>query len=239
MRPLIVGTIAAVLFALLIPGCSQSRTAPEQASIIDWVDFIQYGGETYTGMYNSVLSDPALLDRPLGTVKFNVSANVHDPSYTPKDGDAAFLQKGTVLYGLKGVPDHSMLAVKEASEINGYRLYCVSGKYPNFPWPYKSLPKEQVIQAEIYRADHGAHTKLKQLQKRDAAMLIDLLDSAVLNKDFIADTKQIDPQTYEIVVYTGQVFAYRYHVFYDHHTYYWCPWDTELLPDKIGSYLTP
>ena len=70
---------------------------------IDWVDFIRFGGITYSA---SPVPGRPLVANDLGpvfaTVKFKLDGNVQDPNYQSKDGDAAFLNPGTKVYTVKG-----------------------------------------------------------------------------------------------------------------------------------------
>ena len=86
---------------------------------IDWVNFIQVGSTQY--IYGSV-STADLQEADLGPVythvRFKVSDNVCDPSYRPKDGDAAFLEPGTPVYQVNGQPPAEQLAAR----FNGHIL---------------------------------------------------------------------------------------------------------------------
>jgi hypothetical protein len=88
---------------------------------IDWVNFVQVGDTQY-------VADPDLqevADTDLGPafaeVKFKVDGNVCDPSYRPKDGDAAFLDKGTAIYLVRGYPAGDRLAARFNGKLVLYR----------------------------------------------------------------------------------------------------------------------
>lgn len=101
--------------ACQLPG---SRSGCESVAI-DWVNFIEVGSTQY--IYGSVPT-AELQEGDLGPVfthvKFKVSDNVCDPSYRPKDGDAAFLEPGTPVYQVKGQPPAEQLAAR----FNGHIL---------------------------------------------------------------------------------------------------------------------
>jgi hypothetical protein len=86
---------------------------------IDWVNFVQVGSTQYV---SGTLSTAQLQEGDLGPVythvKFKLSENVCDPSYRPKDGDAAFLEPGTPVYQVKGQPAAEQLAAR----FNGHIL---------------------------------------------------------------------------------------------------------------------
>lgn len=71
---------------------------------IDWVNFVQFAGITY--LAHSLHVGRPLQTSDLGpvfaTVKFKLEGNVQDPAYRAKDGDAAFLDAGTIVYTMKG-----------------------------------------------------------------------------------------------------------------------------------------
>lgn len=79
---------------------------------IDWVDFIKFNDITYLRVINKAASindqDLAFYDE----IKFSLYGNVNDPSYRIKNGDSAFLDKGTPVYSLKGYSPSFRLVVK-------------------------------------------------------------------------------------------------------------------------------
>jgi len=85
--------------ALLAVGCGpiSGRTH------IDYVDFIRSGGLDYMAVWGP---GRALTDADLGPVQFHVrtmlSGAGKEPSYQPKDGDAAFVPSGTPVYAVQG-----------------------------------------------------------------------------------------------------------------------------------------
>jgi hypothetical protein len=112
--------VAAILFvaACVRPGSN----APCSNVQIDWVNFIQIGSTQYVA---GAASAPVVLQEgdlgPVYThVKFNVSANVCDPSYRLKDGDAAFLDAGTPIYQVTGHPPSAELAARFNGSIVAY-----------------------------------------------------------------------------------------------------------------------
>jgi|SRR5919201_1641940 hypothetical protein len=103
--------------ACQLPGASSNCHAQ-----IDWVDFIEVGSTQY------VAGGPApgiLQESDLGPiyahVKFKVSGNVCDPSYRPKDGDAAFLDVGTPIYQVNGQAPGTELAARFRGQILVYK----------------------------------------------------------------------------------------------------------------------
>lgn len=110
-------TVVALLagVACQLPG---SRSGCENVAI-DWVNFIQVGSTQYiSGTVPTAELQEADLGPVYTHVKFKVSDNVCDPSYRPKDGDAAFLEPGTPVYQVKGQPPAEQLAAR----LNGHIL---------------------------------------------------------------------------------------------------------------------
>jgi hypothetical protein len=89
---------------------------------IEWVNFVQFHGVTYTTPTIRVGRAPA--DDDLGpvfaTVRFKVADNVDDPNYQLHDGDAAFLAAGTPIYAVKGYSTTFRLAAQFAGQLTFY-----------------------------------------------------------------------------------------------------------------------
>lgn len=111
--------------------------------------FIKWDGEDYTALYSGVLADEQYISKEIGTVNFKVADNVTNTSYKTKDGDAAFHEKGTRLFSIEGQED--LLAVKDESVVNGYRVYSAKEDTEN-KWDFNNLPLDKVQHIEIYLA---------------------------------------------------------------------------------------
>jgi len=120
-RPTWAGPIAMVLLASSLAGCSLTSPFTSTAVAIDWVDFVQFNGVTYV---RNIESDAPLQEADLGaqyaTVRFKLSGNVDDPSYHAKDGDAAFLEPGTIMYEVRGYAPTVRLATHVDGQIALY-----------------------------------------------------------------------------------------------------------------------
>jgi hypothetical protein len=121
MAPKIVAMVGALLLAAACQLPWQSSRCNAQ---IDWVNFVQVGSTQYvagpasqavTGLKQSDLGPE------YGKVKFKVSGNVCDPGYKLKDGDAAFLDPGTLIYQVIGHPPTEELAARFNGVITVYR----------------------------------------------------------------------------------------------------------------------
>ena len=105
-----------LIFASILTACSAANNIGIK-STIDWVDFVILNDIHYTRNYqdNYKLSDDSI-DGLFGKVKFNVSENIDQPNYKFKNGDSAFLPKGTKLYKMKEYKPEFRIAVKVDEE---------------------------------------------------------------------------------------------------------------------------
>ena len=113
--------LASVAALVLLSACGLPGVGGQCSSQIDWVDFVQIGSTQYlAGLEGS----PTLQETDLGPVfahvRYKVSGNVCDPSYRPKDGDAAFLDPGTPIYQVDGHPPSQLLAARHDGRIVAY-----------------------------------------------------------------------------------------------------------------------
>lgn len=104
------------------PRSSSPSTQSTPNIIIDWANFIRFGGITY-------IAAPARAGRSLtasdlgpvfATVTFRLQGNVHNPGYHSKDGDAAFLDAGSKVYTVKGYKPTFRLATQVNKDITLY-----------------------------------------------------------------------------------------------------------------------
>lgn len=95
---------AVLLLAVAVSGCGLERFLGRSPTVmIDWVDFVKVRGITYLMVHGAGRTlVPEDLGEPFDSVRFRVAGNVTDSSYRTKNGDAAFLAPGTVLYAVKG-----------------------------------------------------------------------------------------------------------------------------------------
>lgn len=118
-------TVAAAVGMLALAACqAPGSTSGCKNVMIDWVDFVKVGSTQYVA---GTGPEATLSEGDLGAVfahvKFKVDGNVCDPSYQPKDGDAAFLDPGTPIYAVKGYVTSELLAAKRNGEIVAYRAF--------------------------------------------------------------------------------------------------------------------
>jgi hypothetical protein len=223
-----------ILLLIVLTGC---RSTPfDGHSIIDWVDFIKWEGIEYDGIYSGVLADEVFIEEKLGTVKFKVADNVTIPNYKIRNGDAAFHEKGTEIFTIKGQPN--LIAIKDASQINGYKVYHSSGVKER-QWHFKNVPIDKVNEVEIYQPYTSQGNKLlsKFTKHEKINRILQLLIDSEESPYFQPNTEKGDPDYFQIVLYTDEPIAYKYDIQFDGSTYYWFPWDTAILSNEIQTFL--
>ncbi|WP_153731668.1 hypothetical protein [Sporosarcina obsidiansis] len=107
---------------LLLAGCSAdpSRLLPSsQQTIIDWVEFVKWNDTTYTANYETnELNKDWETGEVLGEVKYMLDGHA-GTNHKSKNGDAAYLPKGTKLYEIKGYdPAFRILADGRVFEVS-------------------------------------------------------------------------------------------------------------------------
>ncbi|HKW58977.1 MAG TPA: hypothetical protein VJR46_04405 [Candidatus Dormibacteraeota bacterium] len=107
---------------VIVAGCQMPGSAQGCGTVqIDWVDFIQLGSTQYVaGLATPATLQESDLGPVVAQVKFKVAGNVCDPSYRPKDGDAAFLDPGTPIYKVNGNAVSAMVAARRNGQIAAY-----------------------------------------------------------------------------------------------------------------------
>ncbi|OLN22259.1 hypothetical protein BTO30_10955 [Domibacillus antri] len=200
-------------------------------STIDWVDFIKFNGRQYEGIYSGVAADPKMAGGEIGQVQFMVVDNISNPHYRPKNGDAAFWEKGTKIFSVKGEPD--MIAVQDEHEIHGYRLYYANTD--EYQWHYKHVDKDELNKIDIYNEDSRLLHTFSDQQTIKA--FINLLDSGETTPSFSPNTASGDPAMYQMIFYTDQTAAYKFPLFFDGDVWFWHPWDTSILPDGMEKWI--
>ena len=161
-----------------------------------------------------------------------------NPNYKIKDGDAAFLEKGTKIYQVKGNTD--LVAVKDQEEIGGYRVYYRDRGSYNFY--FKNLNQNEVEKIQIYEEHDGDTKHEHQLLSTitDSSQItnfLGLLNQGTENGDFQYDHSLPYQRAFTIVFYAKKAVAYRYNLFYNGKEYGWTPWSQEVLPVSIGEFL--
>lgn len=84
---------------------------------IDWVDFIVLNDINYHRAYLEDFNlEKDKVGKVIGKVEFNVANNIDNPKYEVKNGDAAFLEKGTKIYKLMDYSTNFRVAVYTNNE---------------------------------------------------------------------------------------------------------------------------
>jgi hypothetical protein len=222
-----------IFLLFVVTGC---RTTPfDGHSVIDWVDFIKWDGIEYNGIYSGVIANEEYIGEKLGTVKYKVADNVTNPNYKIRNGDAAFHDKGTEIFTIKG--QTNLIAVKDANQINGYKVYR-SHESEN-QWNFKDLDKDRVNKVEIYQPYTSEGNKLlgNYTNHEELNRLLKLLQNSEESPNFQPNMAKGDPDFYQIVMYTNEPIAYKFDVQFDGTSYFWYPWDTAVISNDIQSFL--
>lgn len=180
--------------------------------MIDWVDSIKLNDISYLRIQAVIAK--ADLAEPIGTVKFKLSENVHDPNYKTKNGDAAFLEPGTPIYRLKnykpsfrvGVQSGNSIAVYEVSQNpkaqSGADLFDISDKVSSIGInneqdnseivritdPQKIHQLVQLVQDAKVESNYSAKSGKRYF------IAFYLNDGSVLNRAFWPETHEIWPE---------------------------------------------
>lgn len=230
-----------ILIALtaLIVLCSCSKgDRIKGGSEIDWVDFVKLNGHSYTGSWENVIKNPAQVStETVGKVKFKVADVVTNPDYRTKDGDAAFLDKGTDLYRVEGFKTDEVIAAKDEQRIGGYRLYVENDYSKNLQQRYNDVIKDNIERVELYHQDDVK--PYKTLDDSETKRFIHLLESGKNTQNYSPQNKEGDPVYYQVVLYTGEPFAFAFSLVDDGVNVYFSPWDTRIVGDEIRSLIEP
>ncbi len=223
------------LFMLLIIILSGCQTLGQHA-VIDWVDFIKWDGKEFDGIYTGVIADEKYIGEKLGEIKFKVADNVSDPEYKIKNGDAAFHEKGTAIFAIKGFPN--LIAVKTSEAINGYKIYSARTAEKH-QWRFPDMPMEKVNQVEIYRVYTTDGTKrIVEIKSHEQiSHLLQILKNSKESPNFQPNTEKGDPDYYQMVLYTGEPIAYMFDLNFDGHTYFWYPSEPSILSNEISAFI--
>jgi len=227
----IIAFLALLLTLAMLSGC---RSIGGQ-TIIDWVDFLKLNGISYTGQWSAVVTDPAQIGGEIGKVKFNVADNVHHSGYKTKEGDAAFLPKGTVVYEVNGYPDRSFVAVKDSEAYNGYRLYADDRKIRELAASLE--PDERKVSSARLYEGYTDFKLLMELKASRAALFVSMLKRSEEREDYTPAVTNGDPKAYRIVLDTGDAIGYSNFLYDDGIRYYWHDNNIKLLPSEFAYYL--
>src|SRR4051812_10526914 len=110
---------AAAVASRAQPCPSPTRLGPEggTATIIDYVDFVQWDGKQYLSMFaHPTRVNTAELGERVGTVRCRISDSGAGLHYRFRDGDSAFLAPGTQLFAVRGWPVRCRIAAAPAQE---------------------------------------------------------------------------------------------------------------------------
>lgn len=96
----------------------------EGSAVISWIDFVKLNGAMYVAdrVAKRTTVGPDELGAPLGEIACKLSDNVGDPDYDIQDGDAGYLDPGTVVYELKDYATWFRVAARSRGELVVYEV---------------------------------------------------------------------------------------------------------------------
>lgn len=197
--------------------------------VVDWIDFVKLEDRTYEAAWKVVVADPSNVVEQVGTVKKMLDGNVTRANYKSKNGDAAYLPKGTKLMKLDGIATDRLLAVADASYPNGYKLYSNRSNPEAAQLIQTASESGKVVRVDLIE-DGGQTMKFHRTLNGDAASsFAAMLKSADSSVKPASGPDGSDTKYYSVVVYTADnPLAVRYRIRYAG-THYW-------LESESGEY---
>lgn len=224
-------TAVMLICLLLLSGC---RFGTVSHSIIEWVDFLKLNGITYTGTWHAALTDPSKIGKEIGKVRFKVDENVHDTGYKTKDGDAAFLEKGTLIYEVMGYPVTELVAVADQFGVNGYRIFVEQNKQISMDQPSEDKVKKVRI---THEGQQGEEVKvITELSGGSASFFMTVMNRGIQSDSYTPNRENGDPKRFRLVLDSGEAIGYKDYLYYDGERYYTQDGNPKLLPSEIGYY---
>jgi hypothetical protein len=201
-----------IALCLLLAGCSRLPLGARVAAC-DYADFVRFGGVTYEVADHGVGRGIAPSD--LGPVFARVTANPPTAgdcrTYSPRDGDAAFLAPGTPVHLVKGyrpsfrlaASHHGQLRLYEASEAVGARvggdLLDLGGKVRylsvNSGRVELARIRDQAQVGELVRQVLSApvHPTLARAEARYCAVVFNMADRTAVRRILFPQTGELMP----------------------------------------------
>lgn len=222
---------------VLLSGCSKGDRI-KGSSEIDWVDFVKINGVSYSGSWDRVIKNPSQVTTEIvGKVDFKVADVVTNPDYRIKDGDAAFLEKGTPLYRVEGFKTNEVIAAMDEASIGGYRIYVEDDFTKKVRQSYKDINKDKIERIELFRLENVK--PYRTLSDSEAKRFIHLLESGKNTQNYTPQNKEGDPEYYKVVYYTDQPIAYAFSLADDGVEVFFSPGDTRIVDKEIRTLIQP
>ena len=203
--------------------------------ILDWVDFVQTEKGHYKASYSAAIADPKHIGSKTAEVEFEVADVVSDINYKTKAGDAAFWEAGTEIFEVKGRPE--LAAVPDFNAINGYRIYYKDTGNEEFKEHFKDFDFSGVHTIEIYKGFNPPELVNTLTDKEQINDFFGMLEEPDADSTFAVNPNQPDPIYHQMVFYDKDQLARKFQLDFDNNQWVWYPWDREILPDAIGSYV--
>lgn len=154
--------VVLIFFLSFLTSCNQSIGCPDGA--IEWVDLLKIDDVTYEHQFQETpdesLSSSIEKGESVGKVTYKMADNACS-DHKMRNGDAAYLEKGTVVYGMKGYPASLMVVAND-------KVYVVdqkkNAKTIGDIYPIKDLVKNIHIES----TDDGSRTHTFSPESKEA-----------------------------------------------------------------------
>lgn len=226
------------LCSILLMACHKTLSQQEsrhQHTIIDWVDFLKIDGIQYESIQSGVMTSSDDIGEVVGEITYKVSGNVTNPYYNIQNGDAAFWEPGTKVYGIKGA--EGLVAVEDQHEVNGYRIYASETGTEQYEWHFLDIDKTAINKVEIYEGYDDSNVINTITDEQEINEFLNILNEGEERPLFTPNTIQGDPTIFEMIFYHDHVFAYKYTMLFDGDDWYWHPWETSIVSKDIGKFV--
>ncbi|MCJ7839941.1 hypothetical protein MUB24_03230 [Lederbergia sp. NSJ-179] len=211
---------------ILLAGCSQTA--------IDWVDFLEFRGNQFQVSHYAEISDPNFIGEPIGEIKKRLKDHVKNPKYSPKNGDAAYLEPGTKLYS---VINHShLIAVKDTDKINGYKIYVQEDRIPNKRM-LDQPDQLSLLKVEVYEeVEHNQFIFKKVIEKtEDLQKVKDILVTGKSDSSVVYQEEDPQSKSFALILYSSSPLAEKYAIYFDGNQYF--DQNNQVLSKELEKYL--
>lgn len=211
---------------ILLAGCSEAT--------IEWTDFLEFQGDQYLASPHVEISDPNFIGEPIGEIKKKLKDHVKNAKYTPKNGDAAYLEAGTKLYS---VINHShLVAVRDSNKINGYKIYVKEG-YVSDKRILEQIDPPSFKKIEVYEEVEYNQFLFKKLIEKNEELqtLIALLQSNQTNDTVVYREEDPQSKAFTFILYSTSPIAEKHAIYFNGEHYF--DKNHHILSKKIEDFL--
>ncbi|QFG00052.1 hypothetical protein PB01_15135 [Psychrobacillus glaciei] len=96
---------------------------------------------------------------------------------------------------------------------------------------------EAINKVEFYEGYNKPQLNNIILNDQEIKGILAILNEGKIESSFSPNTAQGDTTIYQLVLYSRELIAYIYPLFYDGNVWYWHPWDTSIISNEIKNYI--